>query len=240
MAQLRAILFDIDDTLYSTTEFADLARSNGVTAMVRLGLRMEHEAVMRELREVIAEFTSNYEGHFDKLLLRLPREVYEGLNPAILVAGAVIAYHETKASRLRPLPDVVEALRKLSHTELILGVITMGPQVKQAEKILRLGLMDYIDPSAIFISDQIGISKPNPKLYLRACRSVGVPPEEAMYVGDNPPNDISPPKSIGMMAVLNRRSGKYSRVACDVEPDYRISDFTALRGILRDDFALPV
>ncbi|HUU42849.1 MAG TPA: HAD family hydrolase, partial [Planctomycetota bacterium] len=152
MAQLRAILFDIDDTLYSTTEFADLARSNGVTAMVRLGLRMEHEAVMRELREVIAEFTSNYEGHFDKLLLRLPREVYEGLNPAILVAGAVIAYHETKASRLRPLPDVVEALRKLSHTELILGVITMGPQVKQAEKILRLGLMDYIDPSAIFIS----------------------------------------------------------------------------------------
>jgi len=240
MAQLRAVLFDVDDTLYSTTEFADLARSNAVAAMIRLGLRMEHEQVMRELREVIIEFSSNYEAHFDKLLLRLPKETYEGTNAAILVAGAVIAYHETKAGQLQPLPDVMEALRKLSKTELTLGVITMGPQVKQAEKILRLGLMDYIDPSAIFISDQIGIGKPNVKLYMKACRQMDIWPLEAMYVGDNPPNDVDPPNQLGMSTVLVRRGGKYASVAGVTEPDFTIRSFLELLDILRDKFSIDI
>jgi putative hydrolase of the HAD superfamily len=240
MAKLRAILFDVDDTLYSTTEFADLARSNAVREMVRLGLKMEHEEVMRELREVIAEFSSNYEYHFDKLLLRLPPQTYEGVNPAILIAGAVIAYHETKARQLKPLPDVPEVLQKLNKTDLILGVITMGPQVKQAEKILRLGLMEYLDPSAIFISDQIGIGKPNVKLYMKACRQLGIWPLEAMYVGDNPPNDVDPPNQLGMSTVLVRRDGKYATVQGVTEPDYTIKTLYELLDILREKFDIDI
>ena len=240
MATLRAVLFDIDDMLYSTTEFADLARSNGVAAMLKLGLRMEHEEVMRELREVIAEFSSNYEAHFDKLLLRLSPGTYEGVNPAVLVAGAVIAYHETKAGQLRPLPDVVDALKKLSRTELILGVITAGPQVKQAEKILRLGLMDYVDPSAIFISDQIGIGKPNVKLYMKACRQLNIWPLEAMYVGDNAPNDVDPPNQLGMATVLVKRDGKYANVEGVTEPDFTIRSFDELIKILRERFDIAI
>jgi len=240
MSKLRAVLFDIDDTLYSTTEFADLARSNSVSAMLKLGLKLGHDEVMRELREVIAEFSSNYEGHFDKLLLRLSPATYEGVNPAMLVAGAVIAYHETKARQLQPLPDVLNALQKLSRTEVILGVITMGPQVKQAEKILRLGLMDYLDPSAIFISDQIGIGKPNVKLYRKACRHMNIWPLEAMYVGDNAPNDVDPPNQLGMATVLVKREGKYAGVEGVTEPDFSIRSFDELLVILRDRFAVAV
>jgi len=240
MAKLRAILFDVDDTLYSTTEFAELARSSGVREMIRLGLKMEHEEVMRELREVIAEFSSNYEYHFDKLLLRMSPETYAGVNPAILVAGAVIAYHETKARQLQPLPDVREALEKLSKTDLTLGVITMGPQVKQAEKILRLGLMEYLDPGAIFISDQIGIGKPNVKLFMKACRQLAIWPLEAMYVGDNPPNDIDPPNQLGMSTVLVRREGKYSGVQGVTEPDDTIGSFYELLDILRDKYNVTI
>jgi putative hydrolase of the HAD superfamily len=201
---------------------------------------MGHDEALRELREVIIEFSSNYEGHFDKLLLRIPPESYAGVNPAILVAGAVKAYHETKAQLLRPLPDALDALQKLSRTDLILGVITMGPQVKQAEKILRLGLMDYLDPGAIFISDQIGIGKPNVKLYMKACRSLDIWPLEAMYVGDNPPNDVDPPNQLGMSTVLVRREGKYASVEGVSEPDFTIRDFSELLEILRTRFGVNV
>ena len=51
---LKAILFDIDDTLYSTTEFAEQARRNSIEAMIRMGLRVEPEAAFRELKEVIS------------------------------------------------------------------------------------------------------------------------------------------------------------------------------------------
>jgi putative hydrolase of the HAD superfamily len=240
VGKLRAILFDVDDTLYSTTEFAELARSNSVKEMIRLGLKMEHDDVMRELREVIAEFSSNYEFHFDKLLLRLPPESVEGVNPAILVAGAIIAYHETKARQLKLPPDVQDVLARLSKTELILGIITSGPQVKQAEKILRLGLMEYIDPSAIFLSDQIGIGKPNVKLYMKACRQLNIWPLEAMYVGDNPPNDVDPPNQLGMSTVLVRRDGKYASVQGVTEPDHTIKSFSELPDILRDKYEVEI
>jgi len=240
MRKLSAIFFDIDDTLYSTSEFARRARSNSIDAMIAAGLRMDRETLLAELDEVIAEFSSNYGQHFDKLLSRLPKEAVEGLNPAILVASAMVAYHDTKFRELAPYPDAVELLRDLAQTKLIVGVISAGLAIKQAEKVVRLKIGRYMSSNAIFISDQIGISKPNPKLYLRACQSVGVAPAEAMYVGDNPPNDIDPPKSLGMIAVLNRRSGKYAQIASESAPDYEISNFERLREILRADFGISV
>jgi putative hydrolase of the HAD superfamily len=240
MRKLSAIFFDIDDTLYSTSEFARRARANSIDAMIAAGLRLDRETLAADLDEVIAEFSSNYGNHFDKLLLRVPPESVEGLNPAILVASAIVAYHETKARELAPYPDAVELLKDLAQTGLVVGIITAGPTIKQAEKIVRLKIGRYLTSNAIFISDQIGISKPNPKLYLRACQAVRVKPAEAMYVGDNPPNDIDPPKSIGMIAVLNRRSGKYSALAPGTKPDYQISNLLELREILRSDFALAV
>lgn len=240
MSKLSAIFFDIDDTLYSTSEFARRARSNSVDAMIAAGVRADRQALLGELDEVTTEFSSNYGNHFDRLLLRIPPEAVSGLNPAMIVASAVVAYHETKFRELKPYPDVPPFLKDLAQTPVILGIITAGPAVKQAEKLVRLKIGQYLKSDAIFISDQVAISKPNPKLYQRACQSVGVDPAAAMYVGDNPPNDIDPPKSLGMIAVLNRRSGKYSGVPCKTEPDYQISNFAQLRQILRSDFGLAV
>ncbi|MCB9870841.1 MAG: hypothetical protein H6837_13375 [Planctomycetes bacterium] len=55
----------------------------------------------RELDEVISEFSSNFGSHFDKVIHRLPVEASAGLNPAILVAARVVAYHETKWRELK-------------------------------------------------------------------------------------------------------------------------------------------
>jgi len=55
---LRAIFFDIDDTLYSTSDFAALARRNAIESMRAHGFRMSTEDALRELEEIVAEFTS--------------------------------------------------------------------------------------------------------------------------------------------------------------------------------------
>ena len=238
--KLKAVLFDIDDTLYSTTEFARRARSNSVAAMIKAGLRLPHALVLKELTELIAEFTSNYDHHFDKLLLRIPKSSYQGINPVVLVAAAVIAYHETKFRGMTPFSDAVQLLKKLKRTNLIPGVISAGLEVKQAEKLLRLKLYTLFDPQALFISDQIGISKPNPKLYQRACRDLNVQPFETMYVGDNPLTDIDPANQIGMTTVLVARSGKYFYERGRTRPDYLIRNFRELSTILKKHFRIKV
>ena len=237
---LKAIFFDIDDTLFSTTDFADRARRGAVDGMRRCGLRLPADHILRELTEVIAEFSSNYEHHYEKLLLRLPEEA-QGLNPAILVAAAVVAYHETKSKELAPFPDVAAAFPRLAKAGLTLGIITSGLTVKQAEKLVRLGLLAHLAPNGIFISEQLGISKPNPKLWQWACRTMKLKPIDCAYVGDHPVHDVEPVKKLGMKAILNRRGvGKYESVPARVAPDHEIRSFDGLIAILRKDYGVRV
>lgn len=241
MSPLRAIFFDIDDTLYSTSEFSEIARAAALDAMIEAGLGLSKEDLQEELDEIINEFTSNYEHHFDKLLLRIPRRYYKGINPAIIIAAGVMAYHETKSTHLFPYEDASEVLRLLStRTELILGVITEGMEVKQAEKLVRMRLNQYLSPNAIFISNQIGISKPNKKIYQRACSDLNLKPSETMYVGDNPEYDIDPPNQIGMITVRMRRGGKYQSVEGKTSPQRVVQNFWDLLDYLRQDFGIEV
>ncbi|MEW6741130.1 MAG: TIGR02253 family HAD-type hydrolase [Planctomycetota bacterium] len=234
---LRAIFFDIDDTLFSTSEFANRARRRAVEMMIQHGLRMDPEEALRELGEVITEFTSNYPNHFDKLLLRIPETRYAGVNPALLVAAGVVGYHNTK-KELAAYPDAIEALEILSRTDLILGVITAGLEIKQAEKLIRLGIVRYLTPTAIFISDQIGISKPNIKLYRSACAALGLDPRTVMYIGDNPRNDIDPPNRLGMITVRNLRGSRHAEDKGETEPRYQVRNFRELLDIIEKDFGI--
>lgn len=239
LRRLKAIFFDIDDTLYSTTEFAEMARRNAIENMIGAGLQMHKDDAYRELTEVIQEFTSNHPAHFDKFLSRIPKHYYENTNPAILVAAGIVGYHDTKHRYLAAYEDVIDVLKRLhAHTDLMLGIITAGLEIKQAEKVWRLGIYPYIDPRAIFISDQIGISKPNPKLYQRACREMDIRAPQAMYVGDNWPHDVDPPNEIGMITVLSRRGGRHINARGTTQPDYEIHNFWDLLEILASDFGI--
>ncbi len=240
VSRLRAVLFDIDDTLYSTSDFARKARANAVRAMIRAGLDLPEQVVQHELDEVLREFSSNYEHHYERLLQRLPPEATRRVNPALIVAAGVAAYHDTKFRELAAFPDVVPLLSGLARAGLRVGIITHGLTVKQAEKLVRLGIVPFLDPKAIFISDQIGISKPNPKLYAAALRELGLKPDEVMYVGDNPEHDVAPPKSVGMVTVWARRGAKRGSENGAIEPDHVVDDFGELARILRELYAVPL
>lgn len=235
MTELRALLFDVDDTLFSTTRFAGRARRNAVRAMIEAGVRAPEEVVRRELDEVLREFGSNYGRHYDKLLMRLPRAATEGRNHALIVAAGVVAYHDTKFRELEPFDDVVPFLRAAKEAGLRLGIVTHGLTPKQAEKLVRLGLPPLLDPSAIFISDQVGISKPNPKLYALAARRLGLEHEACMVIGDNLANDVAPARELGMRTAWAFRSAKEGQDMA-IRPDHKVETFRELAGILRETY----
>ena len=234
---LQAVFFDIDDTLFSTTVFADKARRAAVDAMVRAGLQATRDACLKELQEVIGEFSSNHGSHFDKVIQRLPAKAIETANPAIIVAAGVVAYHETKWRELQVYDDVYEVLQWIGTKPLVRGIISAGLTIKQAEKLIRLKIYDFLTPNAIFFTEQIGISKPNPKLYRRAVADLELDPSKVMYVGDNPTHDINPANAEGLITVRSQRSGRYSEHTGETEPDYTVRDFYELREILKRDFS---
>lgn len=238
---MKAVLFDLDDTLFSTTEFARTARENAVSAMAAQGLETPPDKLLEELMEVIREFGSNYSSHFDKLVQRLPHNERQRVNPAVVVAAGVVAYHDTKFRHLKAYDDVVPLLGALTEARVRLGVVTHGWTTKQSEKLIRLGLMGFFKPHEIFISDQVGIAKPNPKLYRYALGEMNLLPAEVMFVGDNLAHDIVPPKALGMHTAWARRGAKEGQDVEGSAPEHIIDNFSELAVILREQYevALP-
>ncbi len=234
---LDAIFFDIDDTLFSTTVFAEKARAAAIDAMIGAGLTAGRDDAMRELDEVIAEFSSNYGGHFDKVLDRLGPESWAGHNRAVIVAAGVVAYHATK-SELKVHDDVYEVLEWLATTPLIRGIVSAGITIKQAEKLVRLEILGFLSPGAIFFTDQVGFSKPNPKLYRRVLQRLKLSPQRCLYVGDNPTHDIDPCNREGWSTVRIRRSGRHLLEEGATKATHEVRDFFELRRVLQDHYGV--
>ncbi len=238
---LDIVLFDVDDTLYSTTVFAERARRAAIRAMIEHGLLVSEEEGVAELGEVVTEFSSNYGNHLDRLLDRLGPERRPHRNPAVIVAAGVVAYHNTKRDGLEMLPDVQSVLLRLYSARVRMGIVSAGLSVKQAEKLIRLDAIQYFDPTAVFFTDQMGVSKPNPKLFQKACRAVGVETSRALYVGDRPAHDIAPAAAAGLRTALyTGASGKYGQSDADVRADHAMSDLRELVPILRRVYGLDI
>ena len=232
------MFFDIDDTLFSSTDFAAGARRESARAMIKAGLQVDEESLLEELDEVIREFGSNDEGHFDKLLRRLPEMACpEGSRLFIIMAG-VIAYHHCKFHNFKPYEDALEVMRRLRDGGLTLGIISAGVPIKQVEKILRLNLLPLLDVNHIFITEEVGIAKTNTKIYARACRSVGANPAECAYVGDNPLVDVDIPHRIGMRTFFSRRGGKYQDLAGAARADHVIHNFWDILDIIEREYEI--
>jgi|Deesub1362B_J571_1020462.scaffolds.fasta_scaffold01109_12 putative hydrolase of the HAD superfamily len=224
---LKAIFFDIDDTLYDSTTLARMARLNSIRAMIDAGLdERDEDKLYSLLQKIIKKFGSNYPKHYDELL----KELGIPWNPKIVAAG-VVAYEHTKFGYLKPFPGVVPTLIELRQ-KYRLGVISNGLAVKQWEKLINLGLHHFFD--VVVTSEEVGYEKPETKIFEVAVRRLGVNGEECVMVGDRIDTDILGGKASGMKTVWVRR-GKYSGVEPKSEeekPDAIISELVELPGVL--------
>ena len=236
---LRAVLFDIDDTLFATSEFAARARRRAVEAMTSSGLGIDTDTAYAELQEVVREFSSNYSRHFHQLITRLGDCIQPGVHPAIVIASGVRAYHATK-EHMHPYQDAIRVLDALRRTDLLRGVLSNGLTIKQAEKLVRLGLANAFSPGAVFISEDMGIAKPNAKIFRIVCDRLGVEPAETIYVGDNAPMDMDPAHEAGLLTCLRAGNGKHATARGKHIPDFVVKDLTELIAIVQDKFGIEI
>jgi HAD superfamily hydrolase (TIGR01509 family) len=82
------------------------------------------------------------------------------------------------------------------------------------------------------LSSEVGWRKPHPAIYAAALAQAGVRPEEALFVGDRPVEDVAGPKRLGMRAVLCRFDGDAEPLPSWATPDAVVPDLLSLFRLL--------
>lgn len=182
---LKAVIFDLDDTLYSEKEY------------VRSGYGK------------VAEVLPQVENAAEKLW-----KLFEEKKPAIdeLLKQEKIDSEEVEQACLHAyryqIPDihlyegVVEMLKEFLAKGLKLGIITDGRPEGQRAKLQVLGLKELVDE--IIVTDEFGgaeFRKPNAKAFVTMKERLGVEYAEMCYVGDNTKKDFIAPDQLGMRSI---------------------------------------
>jgi putative hydrolase of the HAD superfamily len=134
------------------------------------------------------------------------RTVLTGVGVAPEVMDEVCAIRrEYVRGCLVPRRGVVKTLRQLRADGYLLGLITVCSEDVETlwPESEFYGLFD-----AEVFSSSLGVSKPDPRIYLHCCDLLGVSPREAVFVGDGANDELEGARRVGMRAILICRHGR--------------------------------
>jgi len=187
---IKAILFDLDNTLLDRTRTFERF-TNGF-----IDTYFSHLDETREIFDRIIEL--DQDGYKDKeelfavLLEELPWNVRPEQSELLAFYKREYVNHALLMEQAR---EVVEELRKKYR----LGLITNGKTAIQHGKIDRLGIREIFD--VILVSEEAGVKKPNRAIFEMATAKLRLNPEQCIYIGDHPVNDIEGATNAGMRTI---------------------------------------
>lgn len=97
------------------------------------------------------------------------------------------------------MPGAKKLLTELKQRGYKLAVISNGGHATRLSILQGLGFGHYFDE--IVSSGLLGISKPNPEIFLHTSRQLGLSAQQCLYIGDHPINDIQGATAAGMTAI---------------------------------------
>jgi putative hydrolase of the HAD superfamily len=124
----------------------------------------------------------------------------------------------------------VDAVLRELQSRYRLAVVTNGAPDLQREKLERVGLVPYF--AIITISGEVGIGKPDPRIFAHTLARLGVPPTQAVMVGNDLTRDIRGAQKAGITGIWVNRTGA-AYVAGDTTPDTEIMSLLELVQMYR-------
>ena len=111
-----------------------------------------------------------------------------------------------RADRWRAYDDVIPAFRRLRDRGLAIGLISNWDK-RLTGLMDGMGIAPLLD--TIVSSAEVGLHKPDPRIFELACGRLGVRPDESAHVGDHQYADVLGARAVGMLPILiDRHAGE--------------------------------
>ncbi|HJV81235.1 HAD family hydrolase [Noviherbaspirillum sp.] len=216
MSIIKAVLFDLDDTLWPIVPVIKRAENvlyDWLTVHAPAVAQSVTIESMRERRQALMASDPVYQLDLRRLRHAVLLEAFigAGLDPA-MVDQAMDVFSRAR-NEVTPFEDVLPTLGSLRN-RVALGSVSNGVADLQA-----IGIAHFFQVSVA--AHRFGCAKPDAAIFHAACDALGVLPEEAAYIGDDPLLDVEGAQRAGLQGVwMNRLELKPVRVLPDhVRPD---------------------
>lgn len=225
---IRAIIFDFDGTLVDFGD-SDIAALKHVYSLVESDGTADC-FVDAAMEEIMFFHDMVDRGEIDPLqihdirLSRVFKKLGIGWNDRF-----VGIYKSQLVKEVREYAGVITLLESLAG-RVKLGLLTNAYEsVLQRKRINASGLAGFF--SEIIIAGEVGLSKPDPAIFLLMSRKLDVLPEECLFVGDSVQYDIMGSASVGMKTLLYGANRSFSNIADHEAKSIQEMD-TLLNGLL--------
>lgn len=242
---LKAVLFDLDDTLLDWSTFhgdwAQMEARHLLNVFDYIAHNVHHlndpEAYTAEFRARTmdawtAARTSLRAPNLGSVLIEAA--VALGVPPGKLNSRRVLEVYAWDAvPGTQMFPDVPAALRLLHQYSIKVGIVTNAYQpmwIRDVE-ITTHGILPFFPDCRLSAAD-IGYLKPHPAIFQAALNCLGVKPQETVFVGDDPEADVAGAQGAGLHAILRTSPRQRRAFESPIVPDARIHSLAELPIVL--------
>ncbi len=224
--RITDVFFDLDHTLW------DFERNSALTFQFifkEQGLRVDMAHFLEYYVPINFKFWKLYrEERVSKEELRYQRlrQSFDAIGLQVNDAG-INALSESYIQHLsnfkHVLPGTYEILEYLKGSYK-LHIITNGFSEIQEKKMRNANIRHYFN--VVVNSEMAGVKKPNPKIFQLALEKAGVPPQNALMIGDNLEADILGAQKVGLNAIhLNSNSEQHHKFSEIIHHLHEIKNF---------------
>jgi putative hydrolase of the HAD superfamily len=220
---IKAVIFDLDNTLVDFMRMKRQAISAATTAMIDAGLGLTTDEAEARISAIYKERGIEFQSVFDQLLY----DVFQKVNYKILSAG-VIAYRRAREAALVPYPHVNMTLVALLKRGIRLAVVSDAPSREAWLRLCYLNFHHIFDCVVTF--EDTGERKPSPAPFLRALQELDVKPAETLMVGDWAERDMVGAAQVGITTVFARYGDTFGTIESHAK--YELNDVSELLDVI--------
>lgn len=228
---VKAIIFDLDDTISDFMSAADNAFE-----LAFKDIAEEHDVDLGEMHRVyMSLFEDFYTLHLQGVINLEEFRAYRfsrtfetvGLPVEDDFLDYCVDFQFIYDHQLETFPGACEVLKELDQ-HFDLALITNGPTDPQWRKINKFKLPRIME--VILVSGQLGIAKPDPRIFKVALDGLNVEPKEAVFVGNSLEHDHQGSMNAGIRFVWANHLGRELPEGWP-EPDHVVSSFEDIREL---------
>ena len=194
---IKAIIFDLDNTLVDFMLLKRAAVDAAINAMIDSGLSVPFETAKERINSIYDAEGIEYQQVFDRML----KEILGRVAYKIMSAG-IVAYRKAREAALKPYPLVLPTLIELMKMGLKLAVVSDAPSKEAWLRLSYINFQHFFD--VVITYDETRERKPSPVPFNMALKELDLKADECLMIGDWAERDMVGAKSVGMKTVFAR------------------------------------